>query len=53
MKKKKMTQEQRLCHLPNELHLAACIKGGNVYRNRKKYTRKGKAKFNLSKYVNE
>ena len=33
-------------HIPNKMHLDACIQGGNVYRNKKKYTRKGKEKFN-------
>ena len=32
-KKKEMTQEQRLCHLPNYLHLDACRQGGRVFRN--------------------
>lgn len=45
-KKKEMTQEQRLCHLPNYLHLDACRQGGRVFRNKKKYTRKGKSRFN-------
>lgn len=48
-KKKNMTQEQRLAHLPNPMHLDACIQGGNVYRNKKKYTRKGKDRFDLKK----
>ena len=50
-KKKEMTQEQRLCHLPNYLHLDACRQGGRVFRNKKKYTRKGKSRFNAQSYM--
>lgn len=31
-------------HLPNEMHLQACIRGGNIFRDKKKYTRKEKHK---------
>lgn len=48
-KKKNMKMEQRLCHLPNHMHLDACIQGGNIYRDRTVYSRKGKEKFNLKK----
>lgn len=41
-----MSQEQRRVHLPNPMHLQACIEGGRIYRNKKKYTRKGKSKYN-------
>ena len=36
-------------HLPNAMHLDACRQGGRVYRNRKKYSRKGKARFDVKK----
>lgn len=29
-------------HTPNKIHLQACIRGGNVHRNKKAYTRKQK-----------
>lgn len=41
MKKKTQTFEQRRIHLPNPMHLDACIQGSRVYRNKKKNTRKG------------
>lgn len=54
MKKKKnkrasMTAEQRLIHSPSPLHLDACIQGGRVFRDKTKYTRKGKSKFDVRK----
>ena len=48
-KKKKMTAEQRLIHSPSPLHLDACIQGGRIFRNKTKYTRKGKSKFDVRK----
>lgn len=48
-KNKKMSQEQRLIHLPNPMHLDACRQGGNIYRDRTKYSRKGKDKFDQRK----
>lgn len=50
MKKKKnrrmnMSLEERLIHSPNPMHLSACMEGCKVFRNRKKYTRKGKEKY--------
>lgn len=35
---------KKLHKLPNKMHLQACIDGGNVYKNRKKYNRKVKHK---------
>ena len=35
---------KNLHKLPNKLHLQACIDGGNIYRDRKKYNRKIKHK---------
>lgn len=35
---------KRLHKLPNKMHLQACIDGGNIYKNRKKYNRKVKHK---------
>lgn len=49
-KKEKMTAEQRLVHLPNPMHFSACLEGGRIYKNRKKYTRKGKARFDPRKW---
>ena len=43
----KMSYAEWLLHIPNPMHLEACKRGGNVYRNKKKYTRKEKYK---SKY---
>lgn len=40
---------EMLLHIPNPLHLEACKKGGRIYRNRKKYTRKGKDRFDFRK----
>ena len=40
----------RASSLPNPMHLDACRKGGRIYRNKKKYTRKEKYK---SKYERE
>lgn len=31
-------------HLPNEMHRDACLKGGQVFKNKKAYTRKEKHK---------
>lgn len=48
MKKEKVilkTKEQAnrdMVHLPNPMHAAACLKGGQVHKNKKKYTRKEK-----------
>lgn len=54
MKTKKIKEEtydfaKRGTHLPNKMHLDACQQGSRVYRNRKKYTRKGKCRFSASK----
>ena len=49
MKKQTYKFEERSLKLPNPMHLAACRQGGNIYRNKKKYTRKGKAKFDYRK----
>lgn len=48
-KTKKMSYAERLLHVPNPMHLAACKEGARVYRNKKKYTRKGKEKYNYKK----
>lgn len=40
---------EHMCHLPNKMHLQACINGARVQRNRKKYTRKGKDRFDARK----
>lgn len=48
-KNKKMTPEQRLVHLPNPMHLDACKQGGNIYKDKTKYTRKGKSRFDYRK----
>lgn len=48
--KAKMTQQQRMVFLPNPMHLSACQEGAKVYRNRKKYTRKGKERFDARKW---
>lgn len=50
MKKRKnkratMTAEQRLIHSPSPMHLDACIQGSRVFRDKTKYTRKGKSKY--------
>lgn len=49
--RKKMTQEQRLVHSPSPIHLEACKQGSRVYRNKKKYTRKGKSRFDARSCV--
>lgn len=41
---------EHMCHLPNKMHLQACIEGARVQRNRKKYTRKGKDRFDARKF---
>lgn len=38
-----------LLHVPNPLHLEACKNGSRVYRNKKKYRRKGKDRFDYRK----
>ena len=40
---------EHMTHLPNKLHLQACIDGARVQRNKKKYTRKGKSRFDYRK----
>lgn len=40
---------EHMCHLPNKIHLQAYINGARVQRNRKKYTRKGKGRFDARK----
>ncbi len=47
-KRANMSAEQRLIHSPSPMHLQACIEGGRVFRNKKKYTRKGKAKYSYN-----
>lgn len=49
MKKQTYKFEERSLKLPNPMHLDACRQGGNIYRNKKKYTRKGKGKFDYRK----
>ena len=49
MKKKTYRIEERSLKLPNLYHLDACRQGGNIYRNKKKYTRKGKSRFDYRK----
>ena len=41
-KQKKKIELKFNPHLPNEFHRAAKWAGGRVFRNKKKYTRKGK-----------
>lgn len=48
--RKGMTPEQKLVHSPSKLHLTACQEGSRTFRNRKKYTRKGKERFDARKY---
>lgn len=48
--RKEMTPEQKLVHSPSKLHLTACMEGSRTFRNRKKYTRKGKERFDARKY---
>lgn len=47
-KKENLSYAERLLHIPNPMHLEACKRGGNVYRNRKVYTRKTKFKKDYS-----
>ena len=52
MKKNKsmnMSFEQRRVHLSNPMHLDACLQGSRVFRNKKKYTRKGKSRYDFRK----
>lgn len=51
MKKKKehMTYAEKLLHIANPMHLEACKSGGRVYKNRKKYSRKAKHKYDYKK----
>ncbi|WP_373211155.1 hypothetical protein [Holdemanella biformis] len=49
MKKHVYRYEVRRLRIPNFMHLDACIQGGNIYKNKKKYTRKGKRKFDYKK----
>lgn len=52
-KKKKLqidTSAKHMSHLPNKVHLAACMEGGRIQRNRKKYTRKEKHRVDYRKY---
>lgn len=45
IKKRTPTEKAKeLAHLPNPWHLDACKKGGRVFKNKKKYTRKEKYK---------
>lgn len=53
MKKKTYRFEERSLKLPNLYHLDACRQGGNIYRNKKKYTRKGKSRFDYRKEYQE
>ncbi len=46
-KKKKVkvqTQGEMLLHIPNLMHLEACKKGGRIFKDKSKYTRKTKHK---------
>lgn len=52
-KKKEMNYGQLLLHIPNPMHLEACKKGSNIYKNRKKYSRKGKNKYHYQKTSND
>lgn len=45
--KEKKNMNQRLSSLPNPMHLAACIRGGTIQKNKKKYNRKAKYKKEL------
>lgn len=49
MKKHVYRYEVRGLRIPNFMHLDACIQGGNIYKNKKKYTRNGKRKFDYKK----
>ena len=44
MKKYKTITNKDLHKLPNKMHLQACIDGGNIFKNKKKYNRKIKHK---------
>lgn len=48
-KKDQRTFEQRRIHLPNPMHLDACQQGSRIFRNRKKYSRKGKDRYDYRK----
>lgn len=48
-KKNEMSYAETLLHIPNPMHLAACKEGGRVFRDRSKYTRKGKSKYDFRK----
>lgn len=48
-KKEEMTYAERLLHIPNPMHLEACKAGGRIYRDRTKYTRKGKDRWDARK----
>ena len=43
-KTNKMSQGELLLHIPNPMHLRACIKGGRIFKDKTKYTRKQKHK---------
>ena len=51
MKMKKFVYrfEERSLRIPNFMHLDTCIQGGNIYKNKNKYSRKGKSKFDYRK----
>ena len=38
------SQQEMLLHIPNPMHLEACKKGGRIFRDKSKYTRKSKHK---------
>jgi len=50
-RKQDMSYGERLLHIPNPMHLEACKKGARIYKNRKKYTRKGKDRYDYRKDI--
>lgn len=40
----KEEMNKKLVNSPNPLHMEACLRGSQVYKNKKKYTRKEKYK---------
>ena len=53
MKNSKYVYEERALRIPNKMHLDACRQGGRVFRNKTKYTRKGKSRFDVRKECDE
>lgn len=48
-KREKLSPEKRLIYSPSPMHLDACRQGGRIFKNKKKYSRKGKSRFDLKK----